>query len=56
MSTPLLARADVVLAAYERIAQSGRYPVRRLARAASRIEARAAALDRALHHEIDRAV
>jgi hypothetical protein len=47
-STPLLARVDVVLAAVERIAQSGRYPVRRLASAANRIEARAAALDRAI--------
>jgi len=35
----LLARVDVVLAAYERFAQSCRYPVRRLASAASRIEA-----------------
>jgi hypothetical protein len=57
-STALLARADVVLAAYERIAQSGRYPVRRLASAAARIETRAAALDRALvelRRETDRA-
>jgi hypothetical protein len=46
-----------VIAAFERVAQSGRYPVRRLAGAVNQIEARAAALDRALlklHHETDR--